>query len=68
MPLLNTRQKNAVGKGVAAANEILQILEPLEEFASAVPEYAARVQDLRTKRDALLHICQTLLRVDQMAG
>lgn len=65
MALLNPRQRNIVGKGMAVANDVLQILEPLERFASMVPEYAPRVADLRTKRDALYHVCESLTRVDQ---
>jgi hypothetical protein len=64
MPLLNPSQRSKVGKGIAAANDVMTILGPLEKFAEAVPAYAERVADLRTKRDALLHICETLVRVD----
>lgn len=67
MPLLQPRQRSIIGKGIAAANDVLTILEPLEKFAEAVPAYAERVADLRAKRDALLHVCETLLRVDDMS-
>lgn len=61
MSVLNPRQRNVLGKAIAEANTVLQVVKPLEHFASMVPQYAERVSDLRAKRDMVLHVAESLL-------
>jgi hypothetical protein len=63
---LNPRQRSAAEKAVAAANKELLDIERLEKLAVAVPEYAERVGQLRTKRDAVAHLGTTLIDLDSM--
>ena len=66
--LLTPRQRTVADKAIAAANEELLRIEHLEKLAAALPDYAERVQQLRTKRDALLHLGQTLVDLDEMSN
>lgn len=66
MSVLNDRQRAALQRGVAAANEILPRVEYLSKVAALVPEIQTRADQIRTKRDYLLHVSQTMLDVDRM--
>jgi hypothetical protein len=64
--VLNDRQRAVCERGIAAANEILPRVEYLQKVAALIPELQPRADQLRVKRDYLLHVSQTLLDVDRM--
>lgn len=63
--ILNDRQKAVLTKGIATANNILPHVQFLERVAASVPELQQRVDQIRTKRDYLLHVSSTLLDADR---
>lgn len=68
MAILTDRQRAVCERGIAAANEILPRVEYLQRVAAMIPEIQARADQLRTKRDYLLHVSQTLLDADRMTS
>lgn len=64
--ILNDRQKAVLTKAIAAANGVLPHVQYLQRVAAHVPELQARVDQITTKRDALLHVANTLLDVHRM--
>lgn len=64
--ILNDRQKATLNKAIAVANNVLPHVEYLERVAALVPELQQRAEQIRTKRDYLLHVANTLLDVDRM--
>lgn len=64
--ILTTRQAKAFEQGLAATNNVLPRLEFLERVAEAYPAIRERVQQLRTQRDFLRHLCEVSLEADRI--
>lgn len=59
--ILTRAQISNFEKAIAQANTVLPKLELLEKLAASNPGLAARVTDLRTKRDYLYQLAESAL-------